>query len=103
MVSGRRKKWAHRFWDTGFILLKEGKIFLVSAQVSCRTETYESETYSSGKLIFKSIRIVNDPKTICSQRILHLNANELRYELNMSTNQAEEFQNHLSASLHPVE
>lgn len=91
------------FWDTGFILLKEGKIFLVSAQVSGRTETYESENYSSGKLVFNSININNDPKTIRSQRRLHVSENELHYELNMSTRQAEEFQNHLSASLRRVD
>ena len=57
----------------------------------------------SGKLIFNSINIDNDPKTIRSQRILHVSENELRYELNMSTHQVEEFQNHLSASLKRVE
>ena len=87
------------FWDTGFILPKENKILLVSAQVGGRTETYESESYSSGKLVFNSVNIDNDPKTIRSQRMLHISENELHYELNMSTHQAEEFQNHLSASL----
>jgi hypothetical protein len=87
------------FWDTGFIVLKENKILLVSAQVGGRTETLELENYSRGKLIFNSINIDNDPKTIRSQRILHLRKNELHYQLNMSTHQAEEFQIHLSASL----
>lgn len=87
------------FWDTGFILLKEGKILLVSAQVGGRIETFELENYSPDKLIFNSIKIDNDPKTIRSQRILNINKNELNYELNMSTHQAREFQNHLSASL----
>jgi hypothetical protein len=91
------------FWDTGFILLKDNKIFLVSAQISGLAETYESENYSSGKLIFNSINIDNDQKTIRSQRILHVGENELHYELNMSTHQAEEFQNHLSASLKRVQ
>ncbi len=87
------------FWDTGFILSKVNKILLVIAQVSGRTETYELENYSFGKLIFNSANIDNDPKTIRSQRILRIGENELHYELNMSTHQADEFQNHLSASL----
>ncbi len=87
------------FWDTGFILLKEDKILLVSAQVGGRTETLELENYSPGKLIFNSINIDNDSKTIRSQRILNISKNDLHYQLNMSTHQAEEFQIHLSASL----
>jgi hypothetical protein len=87
------------FWDTGFILLKEDKILLVSAQVGGRTETYILENYAPGQLTFNSVNIDNDPKTIRSQRILNISKNELHYELNMSTHQAEEFQNHLSASL----
>lgn len=90
------------FWDTGFILLKETKILLVSAQVGGRIETYESEEFSNGKLTFNSIHIGNDPKTIRSQRIFNVNKNELHYELNMSTHQAGDFQNHLAASLRRV-
>jgi THAP4-like, heme-binding beta-barrel domain len=90
------------FWDTGFIFLKEGKILLVSAQVGGRVETFQAEEYSPGKLIFESIKIDNDPKTIRSQRILKVSKDELNYELNMSTHQATDFQNHLSASLKRV-
>jgi nitrobindin-like protein len=91
------------FWDTGFIFLKEGKILLVSAQVGGRVESFESEDYSPGKLIFNSIKIDNDPKTIRSQRVLNINNDELHYELNMSTHGATDFQNHLSASLKKVQ
>ncbi|MBX2943396.1 MAG: FABP family protein [Cyclobacteriaceae bacterium] len=90
------------FWDTGFILLKENKIVWVSAQVGGRTETYVMESYSEGettKIIFNSTHIDNDPKTIRAQRILNISKSELNYELNMSTHQAPEFQNHLFASL----
>lgn len=90
------------FWDTGFILLKEDKIFWVSAQVGGRTETYVLEDFIEGetiKLIFNAMHIDNDLKTIRSQRILNISKKELNYELNMSTHQAPEFQNHLSATL----
>lgn len=90
------------FWDTGFILLKEDKILWVSAQVGGRTESYVMEKYSKGetiKMTFNSTHISNDLKTIRSQRILNIGKHELKYELNMNTHQAPEFQNHLSASL----
>lgn len=90
------------FWDTGFILLKENKILWVSAQVGGRTETYALGQYVKGEtvhLVFDSIHIGNDAKTIRSQRVLHIGKGVLGYELNMSTHQATEFQNHLSASL----
>jgi hypothetical protein len=90
------------FWDTGFIFLKEAKILLVSAQVGGRVETFELENYSPGKFIFNSTKIDNDTKTIRSQRILNVSKDELNYELNMSTQQATDFQNHLSASLKRV-
>jgi len=55
------------------------------------------------KLIFNSIDIENDPKTIRSQRVLYiLNGDTLQYEMNMATHQATEFQNHLAASLKKV-
>jgi hypothetical protein len=93
------------FWDTGFILLnKEGKILLVSAQVGGRTETYELQSTPAGeKLVFDSINIENDPKTIRSQRVLHIRESTLEYEMNMATHQATEFQNHLAASLKKME
>lgn len=90
------------FWDTGFILLKEDKILWVSAQVGGRTETYVLKGFTEGETVqitFNSTHIDNDLKTIRSQRILNISKNELNYELNMSTHQAPEFQNHLSASL----
>lgn len=93
------------FWDTGFILLnKEEKILLVSAQVGGRTETYSLQSPPAGdKLVFDTIHIDNDPKTIRSQRVLHIIGEDtLQYELNMATHQAAEFQNHLAASLKKV-
>jgi hypothetical protein len=50
------------------------------------------------------VDIGNDPKTIRSQRVLHLIGEDtLQYELNMATHQAAEFQNHLAATLKKVQ
>jgi len=87
------------FWDTGFILLKETHILLVSAQSGGRVETYRLSEYKGQTLIFDTIAIINDDKTIRSQRIIYLSGNILQYELNMATHQAAAFQNHLKASL----
>jgi hypothetical protein len=91
------------FWDTGFILLKADKILLVSAQSGGRLESYELKEFNGHRLIFECSVINNDDKTIRSQRIIHLTGNRLDYELNMSTKQADVFQNHLKASLTRVE
>ncbi len=87
------------FWDTGFILLKDEKILLVSAQVGGRTETYELQQFIDDRFTFNTINIENDPKTITTQRIIKIKGNVLEYELNMSTYQNERFENHLSAKL----
>jgi THAP4-like, heme-binding beta-barrel domain len=91
------------FWDTGFILLKEDKILMVSAQIHGRTQTYTLDDYSSGKLTFNSLNTENDPKTIRSQWIITIREDSLQYDFNMSTHQAMDFQNHLSATLERVE
>jgi nitrobindin-like protein len=91
------------FWDTGFILLKEDKILMVSAQIHGRTQIYALDDYSAGSLIFNSLNTENDPKTIRSQWIITIGKNSLHYEFNMSTHRAPEFQNHLSATLERIE
>ncbi len=87
------------FWDTGFVLLKDEKIMLVSAQYAGRTETYELAEHDKGRFVFNSKYIDNDTKTIRSQRVITVDEKNLSYELNMSTKQAETFQNHLQAQL----
>jgi hypothetical protein len=87
------------FWDTGFILLKDDNILLVSAQSGGRLESYKLEQYENGQFVFNSKLVENDPKTTRSQRILNVTANTLEYELNMNAKEAPEFQNHLKASL----
>ena len=88
------------FWDTGFILLKDDTVLLVSAQAGGRVETYELASHENGQFVFNTKLISNDPKTIRSQRILRFHNNHLGYELNMSTKEAADFQNHLKAALH---
>ncbi len=86
------------FWDTGFIVLKEDRIMLFSAQVGGRLETYELVEAVNGSFTFNSIYILNDPGTIRSQRVFTIGNDDLHYELNMATHAAG-FQNHLNAYL----
>src|SRR3954447_5590114 len=81
------------FWDTGFIVLKEERILLASAQIGGRTETYELKDFADEKFIFNTISIENDLKTIKAQRIFKITDSVLEYELNMSTHQNEHFEN----------
>ena len=87
------------FWDTGFIVLREDKILLISSQISGRQETYEyTETAFEG-FTFNSTSIVNDTKQIIvSQRVFIPAVNELNYTLSMAA-QGNAFQNHLAATL----
>jgi hypothetical protein len=87
------------FWDTGFILQKEENILLVSTQVGGRQETYHMVEFNENRMVFESDVISNDPKTLRSQRVIKIAGKLLDYELNMSTHQAAEFQNHLQAHL----
>ncbi len=42
------------FWDAGFILLKEEKILLASAQIGGRTETYELQQFTDDRFTFNT-------------------------------------------------
>jgi len=86
------------FWDAGFILLKEDKILLNSVQVGGRIETYELVQYTNDTFTFNSLSILNDPRSIRSQRIFMVDAGSFHYEMNMATHAAD-FQNHLKADL----
>ncbi len=86
------------FWDTGFILLKDDKIFLHSVQVGGRIEIYVLTESDESSFIFNSTGVLNDSKTIASQRIFTVSENNFQYELNMAMHDAS-FQNHLSANL----
>jgi hypothetical protein len=86
------------FWDTGFIILKEDKILLHSVQVGGRMETYELVQTANETFMFNSVAILNDPRSIRSQRVFTVNGNRFHYELNMATHAAD-FQNHLLADL----
>lgn len=86
------------FWDTGFIILKENKIVLHSVQVGGRIETYELTQAKGDSYIFDSVSILNDPKSIRSQRVFTVDEENFLYELNMASQDAG-FQNHLKAIL----
>ena len=87
------------FWDTGFILLSDEKILLVSSQVGGRQETYELTSGESERFTFDSRHIENDVKnTIRSQRVFSFQNGTMEYELNMASKD-QPFQNHLRATL----
>lgn len=90
------------FWDTGFIILKEDKILLHSVQVGGRMETYELVQAENETFTFNSLTILNDPRSIRSQRVFTVSGARFHYELNMATHAAD-FQNHLLADLERAE
>jgi hypothetical protein len=90
------------FWDTGFIILKEDQITMKSVQVGGRIETYELVDIKDEIFTFNSSSILNDPKSIRSQRIYSFDGDYMQYEMNMETHEAG-FQNHLKALLNRSE
>jgi len=86
------------FWDTGFIILKDDKIFLHSAQIGGRMEMYALVEASDNRFTFNSAAILHDLKSIRSQRIFSVDDGNFHYELNMATHAAN-FQNHLKSDL----
>lgn len=86
------------FWDTGFIVLKEDKVFLNSSQVGGRMESLELATYGENTFTFNSSLILNDAKSIRSQRVFTVADGNFCYELNMAIH-GTDFQNHLKADL----
>ena len=97
------EKYGHTvFWDTGFIMLKEDKILLHSVQVGGRMETYELVQAENETFTFNSAAILNDPRSIRSQRVFTVSGARFHYELNMATHAAD-FQNHLLADLERAE
>lgn len=91
------------FWDTGFILLREDQVLLHSVQVSGRIEQYRLTEHNGNRYTFDSLSILVDPKATRSQRVFTIVDGHLRYELNMSTYQILQFQNHLICDLHRVD
>jgi len=87
------------FWDTGFILLKEDEILLVSSQAGGRQETYVLSNYTENTFTFESQSFANDPRMVRSQRILKISTESLEYELNMEIHENGKFENHLQARL----
>jgi hypothetical protein len=90
------------FWDVGFILLKEDKVYLHSGQVGGRIEQYALTSFERDRFVFDSFSILVDPKALRSQRVLTIDADRIHYELNMATHQVPEFQNHLKAELRKI-
>jgi hypothetical protein len=90
------------FWDTGFILLHEDTILFHSLQVGGRIEQYQLSEYGDNRFTFNSSSILVDPKAMRSQRIFTIAGDAIRYEMNMATHQAPEFQNHLKADLKKI-
>lgn len=91
------------FWDTGFIIYKEGTIQLISAQSGGRAEVYQLANIAEHTFTFTCLNIINDNKTITSQRIFTIENNRLSYKLDMSTHYNNHVQNHLSATLMKTE
>ena len=89
------------FWDTGFFILKNNEILLLSVQVGGRIEEYILVESTPNTFIFNSYLISNDPKSTKSQRLFTISFDTLHYELNMKTHDAG-FQNHLKADLKKI-
>ncbi|MCB0723806.1 MAG: FABP family protein [Ignavibacteriae bacterium] len=92
-------------WEAGYILFKEGKLFLINSQSNGRVEVMEGEVSTNGNELiaeFRSTLYGNDSKMISSSRRYTLKDDMLEYTLDMATSTAENPGNHLKCTLRRV-
>ena len=98
-------EWLESHWENGFIrILESGELELTSAQIG-RTEVLVGSINTSGSLFkthFVSKTITNDPRMISSARRFELEADSLRYEMEMHTTKVEQSTQHLKIVLQHV-
>lgn len=92
-------------WENGFLrLLENGELELVSAQIG-RSEVLVGSVESldeAFRIYFVSKTITNDPRMVSSARILELEGDTLRYEMEMQTTKVNQLTLHLKISLQRV-
>lgn len=98
-------EWLESHWESGFIrILEGGALELTSAQIG-RTEVLTGTIEAAGDTIrihFVSKSITNDPRMITSARTFELEADTLRYEMEMHTTKVAQSMPHLKIILHRV-
>ena len=92
------------FWESGFIIEKENALLeLCNVQKGGRMEILSGiikEDPNTGfEIVFESVNIFNDEKTVRSGRKFIFYENTLKYELYMSTKKNFSFDLHLRANL----
>ena len=92
-------------WETGFILNKEGVLYLINSQSNGRVEVMEGEVSTGGnelKAEFKSTHYWNDNKMRYASRVFILKDSILEYSLDMSITSNESSDNHLKCKLRRI-
>jgi hypothetical protein len=93
-------------WESGFLrLLESSELELIDLQSGGRSEVLRGSIEIAGELVkvsFVSQGIMNDEKVVASERRWEIEAESLRYEMEMQTRSVEEMSPHLAASLERV-
>ncbi len=92
------------FWETGFWILKDNELKILSSQYSGRFEelilsSAENKGAEPMVLFFKSKNIIGDQRVVQSTRKYLLGDNRISYQLDMEMENHRILENHLSANL----
>ena len=95
-------EWLESHWENGFLrILESGELELVSAQIG-RSEVLVGSIESVSAMFrihFVSKMIANDPRMVSSGRTFELEADSLRYEMEMQTTKVKQPTPHLKIVL----
>lgn len=93
-------------WENGFIsILENGDLELVNAQSGGRGEVLTGRIEvldAMSRLHFTSKALMNDPRMVATARVFELEADQLRYEMEMSTTKVANLTRHLAITLERV-
>jgi hypothetical protein len=96
-------EWLESHWENGFIsILDNGDLQLANIQVGGRNEVLVGKVESPGdvfRIHFVSEALNNDPRMISSRRMLELDGDTLRYEMEMQTTKVDRSTSHLKIAL----
>lgn len=111
VIHFEQKTWKEAgipvFWESGFLIDRDDKIEMISAQKSGRVEILAGplrqtspDTY---EILLESVHIINDQRVVGSRRHFWLTPEKITYELDMKTHSHDSYAAHLKGTIRRVQ